>query len=129
MLEPTGGSVLIADDDSLVRMVLRMGIENLGHQAVSVGTFEELGTALSEQAFALCIMDVSMPCSSLEDRLDQTSRLAPEMPVMVLSGYSEAPETVREQGLRFLSKPISLDELGVALAGFGMGFAGGAETA
>lgn len=113
-------AVLIADDDSLVRMVLRMAVENLGHDAVDVATSDEIVTALSARSFGLCIMDASIPGTTLEHRLGLLETLAPTMPVIIMSGYTDQPEAVRAHGLRFMGKPISLDELTTALAETGL---------
>ena len=120
--------MLVADDDPLVRMVLRMAIENLGHSVVDVDSSGDLVTALKERSFGLCLMDASIPDSSLEHRLDLLGTLAPATPVVIMSGFSARPDSVRERGLRFMSKPIGLDDLTNALAEIG-GALGSAENA
>ena len=107
-------AVLIADDDSLVRMVLRMAVENLGHDVVDVASSDEL-MALADHTFALCIMDASMPGATLEHRLSLLETRAPGMPIIVMSGFSDQPDAVQQRGLPFMAKPISLDDLTTAL--------------
>lgn len=108
-------AVLIADDDSLVRMVLRMAVENLGYEAVDASSSDALTAELADRRFALCLMDASMPTTSLEDRLVLLETIAPAMRVIVMSGYTDQPDGVRARGLPFMRKPISLDELTEAL--------------
>lgn len=114
-----GAAVLIVDDDGLVRMVLRMAIENLGHSVIDVASSDDLVTALKARSFGLCFMDASIPGSSIEQRLDLLDALAPATPVVIMSGYSARPDSVAERGLQFMTKPIGLDELTKALADIG----------
>lgn len=113
-------AVLIADDDALVRMVLRMAIENLGHEVVDVHSAAGLHAALTAGTFGLCIMDALIPDSTLEERLGIVDALAPAMPIIVLSAYSDRPDVVKNRGLAFMSKPIGLMELTGALVGTGL---------
>jgi two-component system, OmpR family, response regulator len=122
MADPTGPSlsVLIADDDSLVRMVLRMVMQKLGHQVVEASSAEEFAAAITTGTFGLCIMDASMPHSSIESRLDLFESLAPRTPLIVMSGYSEPPAAVKARGIDFMSKPIDLQSLTSAVAAIDM---------
>lgn len=118
MAEPRGlaGSVLIADDDSLVRMVLRLVMQNLGHEVVEASTSDEFAAALTTRAFGLCVLDASMPGMTLDARLDLAESLAPQTPVIVVSGYSAPPAAVTARGIQFMSKPIDLPSLTSAVA-------------
>lgn len=113
-------SVLIADDDALVRLVLRMAIAKNGHRVVEVPNGDALLAQVAESAFDLCIMDASMPGPSLDDRLDLLQQAAPEMAVMVISGHAEAPESVARTGSLFMSKPIELGTLTNVLTELGI---------
>lgn len=118
MAEPRGhaSSVLIADDDSLVRMVMRMVLQKLGHEVVEASSSEAFADALATRQFALCVMDASMPGMSLDARLDLAASVAPDMPMIVISGYSEPPAGVKDRGIRFMSKPIDLPSMTSAVA-------------
>lgn len=105
-------TVLIADDDALIRMALRLAVEQRGHTVLEAGNSDEFFDRLAESPVGLCVMDAAMPGASLSDRLDALrdgERGA--VPVAVMSGYSRPPEVVQEQGIRFLSKPLELADL------------------
>jgi two-component system OmpR family response regulator len=105
-------TVLIADDDSLIRMVLRMAIEQRGHRVLEAENGAELLAQLADGGADLCIMDAAMPGASLSERLGALQRQDDKaVGVVVMSGYSRPPDVVEEHRVRFLSKPIELDTL------------------
>lgn len=112
--------MLIADDDSLVRMVLRMVLEKLGHEVAEASSLDELAAVLTARRFELCIMDASIPGSSIESRLDLLASSAPGTQILVVSGYADAPAAVKARGLPFLSKPLDLQSLSDAVAAIDM---------
>lgn len=110
-------TVLIADDDALIRMVLRLAIEQRGHTVLEAENSDELLSRLRESSVDLCVMDAAMPGTSLGERLEALSGSgAHPVPVVVMSGYSRPPEVVQERGVRFLSKPLELADLDSLLA-------------
>ncbi len=123
-----GFRVLIADDDSLIRHILRAALERRGHDVVDASDGNELIERLRSGDLDLCIMDASMPGPSLEERLATMKSRVPNMAVLVVSGYSDLPGgTVNNtERFRFIQKPIdlatlstTLDELGITATGSG----------
>lgn len=114
-------SVIVADDDELIRVTFRMAIEQVGAQVVTVADGDALLAQLRARKFDLCIMDASMPGPGLPERLAEIRRISPITAVLVISGYSELPgDTVIEDGVRFLQKPIELGALGSVLDDLGI---------
>ena len=103
------GSVLIADDDALIRMTLKMVAERQGFSVVDVPDGDRMIERLENARFDLCIMDVSMGGMGLHERMVRIKALDPEMRVVVLSGSVGAPDAV--DGALFVSKPIDLAAL------------------
>ncbi|MCU1571712.1 MAG: response regulator [Naasia sp.] len=102
-------TVLIADDDTLVRMVLRMAIEQRGHRALEAGDTRSFLAQLAEAD--LCMMDAAMPGSPLGDRIAAALARPHPPSIVIMSGTIDPPEAVQQQGLRFLGKPIELSTL------------------
>ena len=65
--EPTDIVVLVADDDALVRSVLRMALASRGLAMVESSDVEETGRAAQAQALHLAVLDVNMPGGSVLD--------------------------------------------------------------
>lgn len=111
-------SVLIADDDAVIRMGLRSMIEELGHTVVgeAAGGYEACRLA-RELRPAIAILDVRMHEGS---GLEAAAIMSKERlcPVLLLTAYSEAPlieEAMRAGVLAYLVKPVTREELGPAL--------------
>lgn len=110
-------SVLIADDDALVRVVLRLAIEAAGHRVTEAADGDELCAAVCHRYFELCVMDASLPGPELGDRLDLLRSVNPSMTVVVISGSAARPESIKLNNAEFLHKPIDLTALNEVLAG------------
>jgi len=114
------GTILMVDDEPLVRRALSRMLQSLGFSVVE----EEDGQAALEWltnnplGAVLAIVDMSMPGLSGAEVLSQITQLAPELPVVISSGRDR--EEVFDQ-LRahppagFLPKPYRLSELEAVL--------------
>ncbi len=110
--------VIIADDESIIRLDLREMLENLGYLVVG-----EAGDGISALNLArelkpdLVIMDIKMPGL---DGIDAAKFLTEEQiaPVLLLTAYSqrELVERAREAGVAgYLVKPFREEDLGPAI--------------
>lgn len=104
-------TVLVADDDALVRGVLRMALSREGFTVVEAGSASEtIATAASTQP-SLVVLDVNMPGGSVHDTLAALRHESPSLPVLILSGESQAPVDFVGIHGEFARKPIELDDL------------------
>jgi len=104
-------TILVADDDALVRHVLRMALMRGGFTVVEArNSAEAIATAASTHP-ALVILDVNMPGGSVDETLASLREQSPHLPVLILSGESEAPAQFTDSHGEFARKPIELDEL------------------
>ena len=107
------GVILLVDDEPAVRAVLRQGLERAGFQVLEAGDgVEGLGAFTRHRAaISLVLMDLTMPRMGGEEVFAEIHRLAPEVPVVLMSGYGEheATSALAHHGLAgFLSKPCSI---------------------
>jgi PAS domain S-box-containing protein len=105
------GTVLVADDDEGVREILvetlaRAGFEVLsaadGHEAVE--TFRAHADAID-----LVLLDRTMPGASGEEALDEIRASSPDVPIVLVSGYSResaGARLERDERIAFLQKPF-----------------------
>ncbi len=88
--------VLMADDHPIVRKGLEMILsEQLDFVVHGVGTFPELRAELMHQAPDVLLLDVNMPGGSGLEMIGEAKKLYPNLPVLVLSIYSEDQFGVR----------------------------------
>jgi two-component system, response regulator PdtaR len=111
-------SVLIADDDTVIRMDLKAMLEEIGHNVVGEADNGETACYLARSLKPdLIILDIMMPKMS---GLDAASAINQERlaPVLLLTAYSEAPmiEQATQAGvLAYLVKPFRKQELQPAI--------------
>jgi PAS domain S-box-containing protein len=111
-----GATVLVVDDETIVREVLKTVIELLGFTVLcakdGVEAMEVFRQHQNEIRLVLC--DVNMPRMDGWATLTALRLLAPDIPVILSSGYSEAHVMAGdhpELPQAFLSKPCRLGEL------------------
>jgi len=105
--EPT--RVLLVDDDEMVLAGLSATLESDGFQVVASPSGYAALDELSRGRFALVITDLMMPGLSGIAVLERVRVVAPETPVVVLSGYprrSLAEEALSKGAGEFLIKPV-----------------------
>lgn len=103
-------SVLIADDDPLVRRVLRMALESQGYQVAEAGDAHEV-VSMAKRAPDLVILDVNMPGGTVHDTIAAVRRVHAVTPILVLSGEAQPPDDLPAHLTDFARKPIDLADL------------------
>ncbi len=110
----TPARVLVCDDDRSVRAALSVNLAKAGHEVVVVERAIEALDRLRAEPIDLVITDVKMPGMSGLDLLDEVKTHWPDVRVIVMTGYGNAPDAVRAMqagAATYLQKPIERDEL------------------
>lgn len=105
-------TVLIADDDALVRIVLRAALERWGYRVVTAENGTDALLIAGEQRPDIVILDARMPGPTLEQimtGLQPTPNEGP--PILILSGQLPLPSGEPRTRVGALSKPVELDAL------------------
>jgi two-component system nitrogen regulation response regulator GlnG len=105
-------TILIADDDPAIRMVLTQALTRLGHEVRSTGTAANLWAWIKNGDGDLVVTDVVMPDESGLDLLPRIRRLRPELRVIVMSARNTLLTAVQasERGaFDYLAKPFQID--------------------
>ncbi len=110
------GSVLVADDEEMVRSVARLTLENAGFTVMlavdgveAVEVFREHGDQLNA-----VLLDMTMPRMGGDEALREIRRIRGDARIILASGFHEQDATERIDGQRpaaFLQKPFQPQEL------------------
>jgi DNA-binding NtrC family response regulator len=82
------GSVLICDDEEIMRDVLETILSGAGYKVELAKTGEEAVELYSERAFDVVLMDVSMPGMGGLTALEEIIKIDPEAVVLMITAYA-----------------------------------------
>jgi AmiR/NasT family two-component response regulator len=106
--------ILIADDESLIRMGLRRMLEEAGHEVVAAAPDGRTAVRMARDlAPELAILDIKMPGW---DGLEAARRIVAELPIpiVILTAYGQrelVEEATRAPVMAYLVKPVQEAEL------------------
>jgi DNA-binding NtrC family response regulator len=110
------------DDQEAVRLAIARLLGGRGHEVVTAGTGAAALTKLREEYFDVLLCDVRLPEMSGLEILSQAMLLDRDLPVLMLSGASDvatAREALKRGAMDYLTKPIELDDLDLAVRSAG----------
>jgi two-component system response regulator HydG len=111
-------SILVVDDDSAHRTMLRTLIGGWGYEVLEA---EDGSTAIEnvqKRSFDLVLMDVRMLKVSGLEALDSIKAFNPAIPVIIMTAYSSvetAVEALKKGAYDYLTKPLDFDNLRLTL--------------
>jgi len=80
--------ILIADDDSSIRLVLSQAFTRLGYEVRATGNAATLLKWVSEGEGDLVVTDVVMPDENVFDVLPRIRKERPKLPIIVMSAQN-----------------------------------------
>jgi len=104
--------VFFVDDEPSVRKVVRRTLERLGVEVTCFAGAADCLENLRSRACDLLITDVRMPKMDGIALLTEAKRIAPWLPVLVVTGYADVPVAVRAMRIGaddFIEKPLHRD--------------------
>jgi PAS domain S-box-containing protein len=108
-------TVLVADDEPLVRRVASAALQKYGYRVLGAENGKEALEVFRSRAaeIALVVLDMTMPVMGGEQAFQELRKIRPEIRVIASSGYSEAEAVERfGQGIAgFMQKPYSAQTL------------------
>lgn len=108
--------VFFVDDEPGVRKVVARTLEKLGVEVECFADPADCLENLGPRACDLLITDIKMPESEMDgiDLLTQVKRIAPWLPVLVVTGYGDVPLAVKAMRIGaadFIEKPLHKESL------------------
>jgi response regulator NasT len=110
--------ILIADDESIIRMGLKAMLQQLGHEVIAASNGSEALRLARSQNPDLAILDIKMPYTSGLQAAETLAQTQP-LPILLLTAYSEKDLIEEAAALPihgYLIKPIKPEELTAAIA-------------
>ena len=105
-------SILVVEDEALIRHLVVDTLTDEGHSVLAAASGEDALTRLEGHRPDLMVVDLRMPGMSGQEFVRHQRERDSPIPVVVLSGSSEAREVGRQIGaVAVIHKPFDLDDL------------------
>ncbi len=116
-----GERVLVVEDDSAVRMLVREVLEELNYKAIEIADpIAAIPLLASNIPIDLMISDVGMPGMNGRELADLARGHRPDLPILFITGYAKNA-TMRAEflsaNMSMITKPFSLDGLALEISG------------
>lgn len=108
-----GERILVVDDEQAIAQLSGRMLERLGYESRVFVDAESAVSAFSETPddFDLVLTDLTMPGLRGDGVAQRVCAIRPNVPVILLSGFSEVAEVDKSQVFRVLSKPAQMADL------------------
>jgi len=115
-----GQTVLLVEDEAPVRDVVAWQLETMGYSVLTASSGEDAWQIYRQHTgnIAVVLLDLVMPGMGGAGLYQAVRRSNPQIPVIVLSGYSPTEATAslaRDEFVQWLQKPVPYEELARAL--------------
>ena len=108
--------VLLVDDDEIVRGSIREMLTGLGHEVVAASSGAEAISLLArDDGFDMLVTDYLMPSMTGRILIDRVREVHPDMPAVIVSGYTALQDRDEVPGTTRLSKPFTTMKLDDAM--------------
>ena len=107
-------TVLIVDDEPIVRESLRDWLKDAGYQVTTAESGEEALELIEKQDFSVMVVDVRLPGKTGIKVLKEIKVLKPQIKSIVITAYPSAElaaEAMKLGAVDYLIKPIAPDDL------------------
>jgi len=110
----TLGTVLVTDDDSDIRQVLRKTLDTFGFTAAEASTGEQALKQIEDHSFDVVLLDVNMPGMGGIEACRQIRQKAPRLQILMLTVRDREEDKIKalDAGADdYITKPFSMQEL------------------
>lgn len=114
-------SILVVDDEEIIRTLFQETLEELGHRVAAVGTGSEALELVEKQDFDLVFLDLKMPKMVGDELFGRIKTIKPRLPVTIITGYPDSGMMARAlaQGpFGVMNKPFNESDIIAAVNAF-----------
>ena len=107
----TPSTILVVEDDAIVRMLIVDVLEELEFKVLEADGSETAIPLLADASSAIDLLmtDVGLPGMNGRELAEKARELRPMLPILFASGYAENLELCHN--MQVISKPFSIDQL------------------
>ena len=108
------GTILIVDDEELIRWSLAEELKSAGYETVEAGTVKQAREVAEGIDPDLCILDIRLPDGTGVDLLRELRARDAELPIVMITGHGNialAIEVTRLGATEYIPKPFDLREM------------------
>jgi excisionase family DNA binding protein len=91
----TKTSILVIDDEEVVRLLFKETLEELGHRVITAETASKGLELVKQQDFGLVFLDLKMPSIDGAELFRQIKTLKPKLSVIIITGYPDSSMMAR----------------------------------
>ena len=116
--EPRQRNVLIVDDDALVRETLQFVLEDNGYTVHATASGADALQILEREPIDIVLSDIFMPGMNGFDLLRQMRERAPDIPVILITGYGSiemARDALKQGASDFITNPYNIHEIPIMI--------------
>ncbi|MBI6635541.1 response regulator [Pseudomonas paralactis] len=108
---PPTSTILVVEDDAIVRMLIVDVLEELEFKVIEAADAEQALTQVqnTSQVIDLMMTDVGLPDMDGKALATRVRELRPTLPILFASGYAENIDV--PEGMQVIGKPFSIDQL------------------
>ena len=107
-------TILIVDDDEILRTRLSRALRDRDYVVAVASGFEEAVTSFEQNAPSRAIIDLKMPGRSGLELLKVVKQISPQTDIVLLTGYgsiANAVEALKLGATNYVTKPADADEI------------------
>ncbi len=107
-------TVLVVDDEENARLILSQFLTSRGYEVIGASTLAEAREHVGRGVAEVILLDVQLPDGYGPSLLEETARLSPPPPILLITAYGDidmAVDAMKNGAHDFLQKPIQLARL------------------
>ena len=111
-------TILVADDEASVRLVLADSLEDRGYAVVTAETGLAALQVAADRPIDLAILDIRMPGLDGLQALQRLRESAPDTPIIIITAHgtmNTAIDAMKAGAYDYVTKPFDLDQIGMTV--------------
>ncbi|WP_244479314.1 PAS domain S-box protein [Rhizobium sp. Leaf384] len=108
-------SILVVEDEALIRAATADMIEDLGHEALEAGSGEKAILMLERQGVDVILTDLGLPGMTGEELCRTVRERWPALAIVFATGQDSAPDLADHSRTAMLNKPFGIEDLNAAI--------------
>lgn len=113
------GSILLVDDDSNHRIMLKLNLKKAGFKVYDVTDGDEVLPAIARKNIDVILLDLKMKRMDGLTTLSALQQAGVMIPVLVITAFSSvesAVEAMKKGAFDYITKPVDIDELNLIIS-------------